>query len=303
PGIMAAKSAKKPVKKAAAKTSTAKKSTAKVITAKKSAAKKPLTAASKTAAKKASEKVKPKKKIEKTKVKEIMKKGTEKKADTKAKKIAAPGTTVKKAETKKTDVKKPAAKKPETVKPAAKAAVPAPEKHHEKPAAAAGGNHHDIIEKGEHHHHTEVIVTSPKKNVRKIKGYSKEDLEYFKKIILDKRNEIIEQLQNLREQMMDPTTGQYVNENSPYSLHMAEQGTDAMEREKIFLWAQRENKFLGYLDDALHRIENGTYGICIECIDEPQNLCPTCPLIAKERLAAVPHSQLCLPVKQKQEKR
>ncbi|MGE5398899.1 MAG: conjugal transfer protein TraR [Ignavibacteriales bacterium] len=149
----------------------------------------------------------------------------------------------------------------------------------------------------------EVIVTSPKKNIRKIKGYGKEDLEYFKKIILDKRNEIIEQLQNLREQMMDPTTGQYVNENSPYSLHMAEQGTDAMEREKIFLWAQRENKFLGYLDDALHRIENGTYGICIECIDEPQNLCPTCPLIAKERLAAVPHSQLCLPVKQKQEKK
>ncbi|MCU7495213.1 MAG: conjugal transfer protein TraR [Ignavibacteria bacterium] len=150
---------------------------------------------------------------------------------------------------------------------------------------------------------TEIMVTSPKKNVRKIKGYGKEDLEYFKKIILDKRDEIIEQLQNLREQMMDPTTGQYVNENSPYSLHMAEQGTDAMEREKIFLWAQRENKFLGYLDDALHRIENGTYGICIECIDEPQNLCPTCPLISKERLAAVPHSQLCLPVKQRQEKK
>ena len=147
-----------------------------------------------------------------------------------------------------------------------------------------------------------VEVTSPKKVTRKIKGYGKEDLEIFRKIILDKRNEILEQLQNLKEQMMDPSTGQYVNENSPYSLHMAEQGTDAMEREKIFLWAQRENKFLGYLDDALHRIESGTYGICVECIDEPQNLCPTCPLIPKERLMAVPHSQLCLPVKQKQEK-
>lgn len=151
--------------------------------------------------------------------------------------------------------------------------------------------------------HSMVEVTSPKKVVKMIKGYGKHDLERFRQIILDKRNEIIEQLQNLREQMMDPTTGQYVNENSPYSLHMAEQGTDAMEREKIFLWAQRENKFLGYLDEALNRIESGTYGICIECIDEPQYLCPTCPLISKERLAAVPHSQLCLPVKQKQEKR
>ncbi len=144
--------------------------------------------------------------------------------------------------------------------------------------------------------HVEVI--SPTKKVKKIQGYSKKELDEFKKIILDKRNEIIEQLQALKDQMMDTTTGQYVNENSPYSLHMAEQGTDAMEREKLYLWAQRENKFLGYLDDALQRIDNGTYGICIECIDEPQHLCPTCPLVPKDRLAAVPHTQHCLQVKQ-----
>jgi RNA polymerase-binding transcription factor len=141
------------------------------------------------------------------------------------------------------------------------------------------------------------------KAMAKIKGYGKKDLEHFKQIILDKRDEIIEQLQNLKEQMLDPTTGEYINENSPYSLHMAEQGTDAMEREKTFLYAQRENKFLGYLEDALKRIEAGTYGICIECIDEPQHLCDTCPLIPKARLEAVPHSQLCVAIKQKQEKR
>ncbi len=144
-----------------------------------------------------------------------------------------------------------------------------------------------------------VEIMSPTKRIRKIQGYSKAELEEFKQIILQKRNEIIEQLQTLKEQMMDPTTGQYVNENSPYSLHMAEQGTDAMEREKLYLWAQRENKFLGYLDEALQRIEDGTYGICIECIDEPKHLCPTCPLIPKERLKAVPHTQHCLQVKQK----
>ena len=142
-----------------------------------------------------------------------------------------------------------------------------------------------------------------KKSTAHIKGYSKKELEHFKKVILDKRDEIIEQLQNLKEQMLDPTTGEYINENSPYSLHMAEQGTDAMEREKTFLYAQRENKFLGYLEDALKRIEVGTYGICVECIDEPQHLCDTCPLIPKARLEAVPHSQLCLPIKQRQEKK
>lgn len=136
-----------------------------------------------------------------------------------------------------------------------------------------------------------------------VKGYGKEDLEHFKKIILEKRDEIIEQLQNLQDQMVDSTTGEYINENSPYSLHMAEQGTDAMEREKTFLYAQRENKFLGYLEDALKRIESGTYGICVECIDTPQHLCPTCPLIPKARLEAVPHSQLCVEIKKKQERK
>ncbi len=147
---------------------------------------------------------------------------------------------------------------------------------------------------------TEVKKTSKPK--KKIKGYNKTELKVFKKVILDKRTEIIEQLEALKEQMMDSSTGQYVNENSPYSLHMAEQGTDAQEREKLYLWAQRENKFLAYLEDALQRIELGTYGICIECVDEPKNLCPTCPLIPKERLMAVPHTQHCVEVKNAQSK-
>ncbi|MCH8325660.1 MAG: conjugal transfer protein TraR [Bacteroidetes bacterium] len=139
--------------------------------------------------------------------------------------------------------------------------------------------------------------------IKKIKGYSKKDLAHFKKIIIDKRDEIITQLQNLKEQMMDTSTGEYINENSPYSLHMAEQGTDAMEREKTFLYAQRETKFLGYLEAALKRIDAGTYGICIECIEKPKHLCETCPLVPVKRLEAVPHSQVCVSIKQKQEKK
>ena len=152
-------------------------------------------------------------------------------------------------------------------------------------------------------HEVKAPVEIKVRTIESIKGYSKKDLDHFRQIILDKRDEIIEQLQNLKDQMLDPTTGEYINENSPYSLHMAEQGTDAMEREKTFLYAQRENKFLGYLEDALKRIDAGTYGICIECIEEPQNLCETCPLVPKTRLEAVPHSQLCLPIKQRQEKK
>ena len=127
-------------------------------------------------------------------------------------------------------------------------------------------------------------------------AYSARELEHFKKIILEKRKEILEELQILKENMMDVTTGEYENENSAYSMHM-EQGTDAMEREKTFMFASREGKFLNYLDDALIRIEKGTYGLCIDCLDTPKMLCRTCPLIPKERLEAVPHAQLCVEIK------
>ena len=145
-------------------------------------------------------------------------------------------------------------------------------------------------------------VVKKAKPKKRVKGYNKTELKVFKKLIMEKRTEIIEQLENLKDQMMDSSTGQYVNENSPYSLHMAEQGTDAQEREKLYLWAQRESKFLAYLEDALQRIDLGTYGLCIECVDEPKNLCPTCPLIPKERLMAVPHTQHCVEVKNAQSK-
>jgi DnaK suppressor protein len=124
-----------------------------------------------------------------------------------------------------------------------------------------------------------------------VKGYGKADLAHFKEIILEKRKEILEELEALKSTMMDVQTGEYVTENSTYSLHM-EQGTDTMEREKTFLFASREGKFLNYLDDALKRIEKGEYGFCIDCGN----------LIDKERLEAVPHAQLCIKCKLKKGK-
>lgn len=120
-------------------------------------------------------------------------------------------------------------------------------------------------------------------------AYSDEDLNYFKQIILEKRQETLANLESLRERMVDANTGMYVNENSPYSLHMAELGTDAMEKEKNYLFTQREAKYLGYLDAALKRIEDKTYGYCIDCG----------AVIPKGRLEAVPHSQHCITCKNK----
>lgn len=261
-----------------------------------------------------------KKQIKKTPKKATTKKGKEEKKKvkkTQAKKTVKKAAPIKKKVTRKASAPKKAAKKPvkvvkkkteqKTKKKIEKKKLTPKEEKVLKQQPVVQSQVEEAVEdesKIDEIYQAELEAAKRKAEaLKKIKGYSKKDLEHFKKIILEKRDEILEQLQNLKEQMLDPSTGEYINENSPYSLHMAEQGTDAMEREKTFLYAQRETKFLGYLEDALKRIENGTYGICVECIEEPQHLCETCPLIPKARLEAVPHSQLCLPMKQRQEKK
>ncbi len=120
------------------------------------------------------------------------------------------------------------------------------------------------------------------------KGYSKTELEHFREIILEKRKQIIEELELIHETLNDNTGGDYFEESSPYSLHM-EQGTDTMEKEKNYLLAARQRKFLQYLDDAIKRIDRGVYGFCQDCGK----------LIDKARLEAVPHAQLCVSCKMK----
>ncbi len=56
------------------------------------------------------------------------------------------------------------------------------------------------------------------------------------------------------------------------------------DRELALMLADREREKLTYVDDAVKRIELGTYGICESC-DE---------VIDKERLIAMPFTKLCL---------
>lgn len=114
----------------------------------------------------------------------------------------------------------------------------------------------------------------------------KKDLNYFKNLLLEKRLEILEELGYIRDATENSLEEKF-GEDTTYSTHMADHGTDEQEREKTFYHAARENKFLIYIEEALERINTGTYGICIACGCE----------IPKERLEAVPHTQKCVPCK------
>jgi len=125
----------------------------------------------------------------------------------------------------------------------------------------------------------------------KKKSYSAEDLDDFRKLLLNKREALFRSVGYLKESSMDTSINEYSGNHSTYSYHMADQGTDSQEREKAFFFAHREGRYLDHLEKALERIDKEDFGQCIECGN----------LISKARLEAVPHARLCIECKSKEE--
>ena len=121
----------------------------------------------------------------------------------------------------------------------------------------------------------------------------KNDLKNFKSLILKKKEELLVELGYLESSTMSATSKDQSGDLSSYSFHMADQGTDTMEREKAFSLASREGRYLHHLNEALERIENGTYGICRTCEGE----------ISNNRLEAVPNATQCIDCKNNEEKK
>jgi RNA polymerase-binding protein DksA len=121
----------------------------------------------------------------------------------------------------------------------------------------------------------------------------KADLKKYEKLLLDKRKKLVDELGLMRKTSLDSTSKENSGDLSAYSYHMADQGTDAMEREKAFLFASKSGRLLYHIDEALRRLRAGKYGICVEC-GKP---------ITASRLKAVPHARMCIKCKEAEELR
>lgn len=104
----------------------------------------------------------------------------------------------------------------------------------------------------------------------------------FRSIIEKAKQEAMEELRMLKERLEDLTNSEASEESAIYSMHMAEQGSEAIEKEKTYGQITRIQDYLRKLDEAIQRINDKTYGICRMCGI----------LIAKERLMAVPITTL-----------
>lgn len=120
-----------------------------------------------------------------------------------------------------------------------------------------------------------------------------QDLDHFRRLLLQKREQAASDLEEFERVSRSDTAQESSEDRSAYSLHMADRGTDAMEREKNLLFAQREGSYLDYLDEALQRIADGSYGVCRVCGGE----------IGRPRLEAVPTATQCIACKSKSDKK
>jgi DnaK suppressor protein len=130
----------------------------------------------------------------------------------------------------------------------------------------------------------------PAKNKKKKMKYTKKELERFKKILLAERERILRELGRIEESITAASEDSEGSKQS-YSNHLADLGTDYMEKEKNFYYASQEGHYLRSLEQALERMERGDYGKCESC---------GC-LISPKRLEAVPGAKLCIECKSKSE--
>ena len=124
------------------------------------------------------------------------------------------------------------------------------------------------------------------------KPMSKKHLTHFEKRLLEERRRVLKELGH-HDETFGTTQQAADGDLSSYSFHMADQGTDAMEREKAFLFASQEGRFLWHIDEALRRLYRSpeTFGKCHSCGED----------IDFDRLDALPHARLCITCKQREE--
>ncbi len=126
-------------------------------------------------------------------------------------------------------------------------------------------------------------ITNQEENLR----YSEEDLKEFEELIAQKLEQSRKELNYIKQALSKRNDSG--TDNTSGTSKLLEDGADTTEKENLSQLAARQQKFTQQLENAMIRIKNGTYGICVD----------TGKLIPKERLRAVPHTQHSIEAKLK----
>jgi DnaK suppressor protein len=107
---------------------------------------------------------------------------------------------------------------------------------------------------------------------------SRRELDHFKTKLVSEKNKVLEEMDGLQQNNLKQSISDAAGENSRYTYHLGDVASLSYGREFSMGLAERQQKYLEEIDEALERISDGTYGICKV----------TGELIPRERLEEVP---------------
>lgn len=111
-----------------------------------------------------------------------------------------------------------------------------------------------------------------------------EDLGSFRRLLEDLNDRLRGNVDRMTDEALRRNQGEASTNLSNVPLHMADVGTENYDQEFTLGLIENEQETLKLIDEALGRVDDGTYGICAEC-DQP---------IAKARLEALPYTRYCI---------
>lgn len=117
------------------------------------------------------------------------------------------------------------------------------------------------------------------------------DTERFRSALLDERRRVEHALATLRDEHRGSLDEEVEEIAATSDNHLAETATATLGREIDYTLGENSGHVLAAIDEALKRIEEGTYGTCVSCGEQ----------IRYERLEATPWAALCIDCKRKAE--
>ena len=112
---------------------------------------------------------------------------------------------------------------------------------------------------------------------------SREQLKQFRQLLITERAKLASEIKAIAQEA-SKSPREASGDLSAYTVHMADMAADTYERELSMNIVSSEQELLYQIDDALKRLDDGSFGVCQQC-SRP---------ITMSRLKAVPYASLCI---------
>ncbi|MBI2123176.1 MAG: TraR/DksA C4-type zinc finger protein [Armatimonadetes bacterium] len=126
----------------------------------------------------------------------------------------------------------------------------------------------------------------------KTRPRTKRELDEFRKMLQEERERLTEELEAMEEHTPEIEEQVGMDVGGGYDEDLADVASSTFEREKGLALESSVQAMLTQVEEALGRIEEGTYGICQRCGDP----------IDAARLRVLPYATLCIRCKELEEK-